>query len=82
MSESPDPCCIRPSGAPFHARGRVPGAGAGGALGGKDGADVGPTALRFLKCFETTLSTIPTGDVLARIDAADLSPIQAGSGRS
>ena len=37
-----------------------------------------PATLRFLKGLETTLSTIPTEDVLARIEAADLRPDPAG----
>ena len=37
-----------------------------------------PAALRLLRSLETTISTIPTEDVLARIEAADLRPDPAG----
>jgi len=49
-----------------------------GRWGNPTSADVEPAALRFLQCLETTLSTIPTEDVLARIEAADLRPDPAG----
>jgi proteasome accessory factor C len=49
-----------------------------GRWGNTTGADVGPASLRFLKCLETTLSTIPTEDVMVCIEAADLRPDPAG----
>jgi proteasome accessory factor C len=49
-----------------------------GRWGNPTGAEMEPATLRFLKCLETTLSTIPTEDVLARIEAADLRPDPAG----
>jgi proteasome accessory factor C len=41
-------------------------------------ANAEPATLRLLTSLETTLSTIPTEDVLARIEAADLRPDPAG----
>ena len=49
-----------------------------GRWGDKDSAEAGSASLRFLHCLETTLSTIPTEDVLARIEAAELRPDPAG----
>jgi len=49
-----------------------------GRWGNLPDAEMEATALRFLKRLETTLSTIPTEDVLARIEAADLRPDPAG----
>ena len=49
-----------------------------GRWGNPPHAEMEATALRFLRCLETTLSTIPTEDVLARIEAADLRPDPAG----
>ena len=49
-----------------------------GRWGNPPQAEMEATALRFLQCLETTLSTIPTEDVLARIEAADLRPDPAG----
>ena len=54
-------------------RGRLAGRWAGEA-----GTDVEPRALRFLHSLESTLSTIPTEDAMARIEAADLRPDPAG----
>ncbi|MFH1766443.1 MAG: WYL domain-containing protein [Gemmatimonadota bacterium] len=49
-----------------------------GRWGNPASAEIEPATLRFLKCLETTLSTIPTEDALARIEAADLRPDPAG----
>ena len=49
-----------------------------GRWGNPTDAEMEPATRRFLRCLETTLSTIPTEDVLARIEAADLRPDPAG----
>lgn len=53
-----------------------------GRLAGRWGEDAGEAArertLRFLTALETTLSTVSTGDLLARFEAADLRPDPAG----
>lgn len=54
-------------------RGRLAGRWGSGA-----GTEVEPTALRLLHSLETTISTIPTEEVLARMEAADLRPDPAG----
>jgi len=51
---------------------------AAGAEGAPGAAELEPATLRFLTSLETTLSAIPTEDVLARIEAADLRPDPAG----
>jgi len=49
-----------------------------GRWGNRLDAEMEPATLRFLQCLETTLSTVPTEEVLARIEAADLRPDPTG----
>ena len=61
-------------------RGRLAGrwGNADGAPGPPRAAELELATVRFLTSLETTLSAIPTEDVLARIEAADLRPDPAG----